>query len=196
MTFWRWKAPVYSLVRRLPLFRQIYAAEKKNLSQLLERFLPAPGLHLDLGSGTGGSIEILPPEHKRVVLDSDFCMLMRNPGSKRVVARAEALPFPAQSFAFLSAIGLSEYIDRTEEFLHEVRRVLKPGGYFLFTTSPPNLANHLRWLWGEKLHLLAAEQVKLMLAATGWHLLGHSRSWLQEQWMVAYGCSEVGLSTS
>jgi ubiquinone/menaquinone biosynthesis C-methylase UbiE len=185
MTFWRWKAPVYSLARRLPPSRQILAAEKKNLSMLLAQFPPAPGLHLDIGGGTGDSFGVLPVNAKTVIVDSALSMLVRNPGSHRVVARAQALPFGAQSFAFVSAIGLLEYIDHDEIFFEEIRRVLQPGGRFLFTSSPPGLANRLRWLWGEKLYFHDSGQIKLMLESRGWRLLGHSESWLQEQWMVA-----------
>lgn len=184
MTFWRWKAPAYSLLRRLPPSRQILAAELKNISELLKQFPPAPGLHLDLGSGTGDSLHILPPALKRVAVDAEITMLKRNPACWRVTARAEALPFPDASFVFVSAIGLLEYIAAIESFLGEVRRVLRPGGSFLFTSSQPNLANRLRWFWGDRLYFLSERKIKLMLRENGWRLLGFNHSLLQEQWLA------------
>jgi malonyl-CoA O-methyltransferase len=184
MTFWRWKAPAYSLLRRLPPSRQILAAEQKNIFQLLKQFPPPPGLHLDLGSGTGDSLHILPPEAKRIATDAEIAMLKRNPASWRVAARAEALPFPDENFVFVSAIGLLEYIPQTEKFFGEMRRVLRPGGLFLFTSSQPNVANRLRWLWGNKLYLRAEEKIKMKLQENGWGLLGGNRSLLQEQWLA------------
>ncbi len=190
MTFWRWKAPAYSLLRRLPPSRQILAAEQKNISLLLKQFPPSAGLHLDVGSGTGDSLHILPPEPKRIAADAEIAMLRRNPTLWRVAARAEALPFPDASFAFVSAIGLLEYIAPMEKFFGEVRRVLQPGGLFLFTSSQPNVANRLRWFWGDKLYLRGEEKIKLILQENGWGLLGGTRSLLQEQWLA---CREAFL---
>jgi ubiquinone/menaquinone biosynthesis C-methylase UbiE len=187
MTFWRWKAPAYSLLRRLPVSRQILASEQKNVSLLLQQFPPWPGRHLDLGSGTGDCLNILPPEPKRIAVDAEIAMLQRNPSSWRVAARAEALPFPDELFVFVSAIGLLEYIAPVESFLSEVRRILRPGGLFLFTSSQPNLANRLRWFWGDKLYFLAEEKIKMILQENDWRLLGFNRSLLQEQWLARRG---------
>jgi SAM-dependent methyltransferase len=185
VSFWRWKAPAYSLLRRLPPAKQILDAEKQNLLRLLRQFPPPAGLHLDLGSGAGDSLDILPPEQKRLAVDAEIAMLKRNPSSWRVAARAEALPFPDKSFAFVSAIGLLEYIAQTEKFFDEVKRALRPGGIFLFTSSPPIPANRLRWFWGDRLYLHSEEMVKMMLRENnGWRLLGCSRSLLQEQWLA------------
>ena len=184
MTFWRWRAPAYSLRRHLPITRQILAAELKNISQLLKQFPPSQGFHLDLGSGTGDSLHILPPESKRVAVDAEIAMLKRNPATWRLAARAEVLPFPDGSFVFVSAIGLLEYIPQTEKFFGEVIRVLRPGGSFLFTSSQPNVANRLRWFWGDRLYLRSEEKIKLILRENGWRLLGCNHSLLQEQWLI------------
>ncbi|MGH7600530.1 MAG: class I SAM-dependent methyltransferase [bacterium] len=156
----------------------------KNISQLLKQFPPSPGLHLDLGSGTGDSLHVLPPESKRIAVDAEITMLKRNPAYWRVSARAEGLPFPDESFAFVSAIGLLEYIALIEKFFGEVGRVLRPGGLFLFTSSQPNIANRLRWLWGDKLYLRGEEKIKMILQENSWRLLRCSRSMLQEQWLA------------
>lgn len=184
MRFWRWKAPVYSLARRLPLFRKILTAEQDNLTKLLQQLSSTPGIHLDAGSGTGDNLSILPFTTQRIVVDVEFAMLARNPASHRMVARVEALPFREKSFSFVSAIGLLEYIEDSGKFFNEIRRVLQPEGYFLFTSSPPNWANRLRVVLGEKLRFYTEEQVGNTLKARGWKILGHSRSWLQEQWLI------------
>ncbi len=185
MSCWRWKAPVYSLARRLPFFRRILAAEQNNLTKLLQQFPPPAGVHLDLGSGTGDNLSILPGAANRFSVDAEISMLRRSPASRRVVARAEALPFAAASFAFISAIGLLEYINESEIFFREAKRVLQPEGSLLFTSSPPNWANRCRVVWGEKLYFYPEQQLRDFLQKNGWHILGQARSWLQDQWLVA-----------
>ncbi len=185
MTCWRWKAPVYSFARRhLPLFRHLLEAEKNNLAKLVQPLPPLPGAHLDLGSGTGDHRAILPATPQRVAVDFDFAMLKRNSQTYRVIARAEELPFQEQCFSFIAAIGLFEYLAAREKFFDEVRRVLRTGGYFLFTSSPPQWANRMRLVWGERLYFCSEQRLRDILKATGWRVVAHERSWLQEQWLV------------
>jgi len=192
MTFWRWKAPVYSFARRhLPLFRHLLEAEKNNLAKLVQQLPPLPGVHLDLGSGTGDHLSILPVASIRLAVDFDFEMLKRNVSAYRVIARAEQLPFRDQSFWFVSAIGLLEYLNNEEFFFNEVRRVLQAEGYFLFTSSPQNWANRLRLVWGEKLYFYSEPRLRTFLAANGWRVVGHERSRLQEQWLVCRAASSA-----
>jgi len=185
MSFWRWKAPAYSFARRhLPLFRHLLAAEKNNLAKLVQQLPPLPGYHLDLGSGAGDHLSILPTAPKRLAVDLNFNMLKRNANAYRFVARAEQLPFRDQSFLFVSAIGLLEYLDDSEVFFNEARRVLRPEGYFLFTSSPRNWANRMRLVWGEKLYFYSVQRLRDILRASGWRVIGHERSRLQEQWLA------------
>ena len=192
MTFWRWKAPVYSFARRhLPLFRHLLEAEKNNLAKLVQRLPHLSGVHLDLGSGTGDHCSILPTAPKRLAVDLDCDMLKRNAHAHRLLARAEQLPFRGQSFLFVSAIGLLEYLDAGDFFFNEVRRALQPEGYFLFTSSPPHWANRMRLVWGEKLYFYSEQQLRDVLSANGWRVIGHERSWLQEQWLISRETSTV-----
>lgn len=185
MTFWRWKAPVYSFARRhLPLFRHLLEAEKNNLAKLVQQLPPLSGAHLDLGSGTGDHLSILPVAPKRLAVDLEVNMLKRTANAYRLIARAEQLPFREQSFAFVSAIGLLEYLDEGENFFNEVRRVLQPAGYFLLTSSPPHWANRTRLVWGEKLYFYSASRLREIWVENGWQILGHRQSWLQEQWLL------------
>ena len=185
MSFWRWKAPVYSFARRhLPLFRHLLEAEKNNLAKLVQQLPPLPGAHLDLGSGTGDHLSILPVTPKRLAVDLEFAMLKRNSNSRRLLARTEELPFINESCSFVSAIGLLEYLDDSEIFFNEVRRVLQAEGYFLFTSSPRNWANRMRFIWGEKLYFYSEQRLREILMANGWRVIGHERSWLQEQWLI------------
>ena len=66
-----------------------------------------------------------------------------------VCAFGSALPFPAESFDVVIALWVLEHLSQPERVLAEVRRVLAPGGHFLFLTPnarhPLILANRLNW---------------------------------------------------
>ncbi len=92
----------------------------------------ARGRTLDLGSGTGRNLPLLPPGARGVAVDPHPDALARAraraPGVPLVVARAEALPFRAGSFdTVVSGLVLCS-VDDADAALAEVRRVLRPGG--------------------------------------------------------------------
>ena len=61
--------------------------------------------------------------------------------SERVIALCGALPFRAESFDLVTANMVVEHIREPRPFLDDIRRVLRPGGRFLFHT-----ANYLHYL--------------------------------------------------
>jgi ubiquinone/menaquinone biosynthesis C-methylase UbiE len=64
----------------------------------------------------------------------DFCRKMHNlPGLDFVHGNAEDLPFADQSFDAVINVEASHLYSRFPRFLAEVARVLRPGGYFLYT---------------------------------------------------------------
>lgn len=184
MNFWAWKAPLYSSVRRLPLLKKITDEEIKNLVRLYDLIEPAPQLHLDLGTGTGDTLPLFRASRKLICLDASEGMLRRVRAARKVVARAEALPFAETTFDVVSAIGLLEYVEAETRLFAEIERVLQRGGHLLFTSAPRVPANYLRAVWGERLYLRNAEEVRTALAAAHWRIVAHARTFLQEQWLV------------
>ena len=94
----------------------------------------AAGRTLDLGTGTGRNLPLLPPGLPAVAVDPCRENLAaagrRAPGAALVQARAEALPFKAGAFdTVLSGMVLCS-VDDPAAGLAEVRRVLAPGGAF------------------------------------------------------------------
>lgn len=92
----------------------------------------ARGRTLDLGSGTGRNLPLLPAGTRAVALDPHADALARArrrmPGVPAVVARAEALPFRDGVFdTVVSGLVLCS-VDDPDAALAEVRRVLRPGG--------------------------------------------------------------------
>ena len=121
---------------------------------------------------------------KRILLDSSFSMLSHAMGKTKVVANAESLPFPSNSFSFISAIGLIEYLPQPEKLLAETMRVSKSGAWFLFTSSPKTLANMCRRLLGAKLFLRDDEEIAALLMAAHFQIVRSSRTFMQSQWLV------------
>ena len=106
-----------------------------------EALAPASGRVLEIGFGTGINLEFYPPRIREVVAVDD------NPGvAPRAVPRirasgidvehhplsAESLPFDSSSFDTVVSTFTLCSIPDLQAALGEVRRVLKPGGEFLF----------------------------------------------------------------
>lgn len=92
----------------------------------------AQGRTLDLGTGTGRNLPLLPPGARAVAVDPSRDALARArtraPAVPLVVARAEALPFRDGAFdTAVSGLVLCS-VDDPDAALAELRRVLRPGG--------------------------------------------------------------------
>lgn len=130
------------------------------------RWLPsgAAGRTLDLGTGTGRNLPLLPAGARAVGVDPYVWNLRRArrraPGVALVRARGEALPFKDGAFdVVLSGLVLCS-VDDPAAALGELRRVLRPGGAL-------RLLEHVR--------------------ADG--LRGRLQDWVQPAWTaVAGGC--------
>ena len=96
---------------------------------------------LEIGSGRGGGADYinryLKPE-KIVGLDLSenavlFCnKIYVNNGLSFKIGNAESLPFPDNSFDVVLNVESSHCYGSMENFLGQVKRILREGGYFLF----------------------------------------------------------------
>jgi SAM-dependent methyltransferase len=69
------------------------------------------------------------------------------------LALAERLPFPADYFDQVSSIGVMEHFLDTEGALHEIRRVLKPGGHYVnLVHVDATFGERLGWLFSHFLY--------------------------------------------
>jgi ubiquinone/menaquinone biosynthesis C-methylase UbiE len=121
---------------------------------------PLSGSVLEIGAGTGANLPYYPPSLERlVVTENDEHMLRhlrpaaegerRRLGSVEVkAASADNLPFADESFdAVVSTLVLCTVPD-PKRALAEVRRVLRPGGRFVFLEHVVGNANEpsrVRW---------------------------------------------------
>jgi SAM-dependent methyltransferase len=99
---------------------------------------------LDLGCGRGGVVELFWREVKLAAgLDPDSRSLTghRAPGMPILRGVGERLPFAAESFDLVVCVWVLEHLKDPLTVFREVRRVLRPGGHFVFLT--PNLRNPL-----------------------------------------------------
>lgn len=112
---------------------------------------------LDLGAGTGGGSFALKKRYGKArvwALDFAFPMLRelkRRAGYWRqplpVCARAEALPFQEACMDLIFSSLTLQWCPDLMAVFGECRRVLKPGGAFLFATLGPDTLKELRESW-------------------------------------------------
>ncbi len=100
-----------------------------------------------------------------------------------VRADAQTVPFRDRAFSFVAAVGLTEYIHEKDRFVDEIRRVVRPGGLFLSTISPPGVLNSLRNLMGHRIHTIRSEAWEQLLSSKGFRVQRKSRSLIQIQFL-------------
>lgn len=117
---------------------------------------------LEIGTGTGYGIEVIAPHAARfVTLDKHAPALPARPGVEFRQATVPPLPFGDGSFDCVISFQVIEHIERDAEFVHEIHRVLRPGGRFVVTTpnAPMSLTRnpwHVREYRAEELRQLLA----------------------------------------
>jgi SAM-dependent methyltransferase len=99
---------------------------------------------LDLGCGRGGVAELIWRDVRLAAgIDPDTVSLAQHRAVGMPVVRGigERLPFVGDSFDLIVSIWVLEHLEDPLATFIEVRRVLRPGGHFIFLT--PNLRNPL-----------------------------------------------------
>jgi malonyl-CoA O-methyltransferase len=130
--------------------------------ELLERLRPfkfEPGVVLDLGAGTGRAAGELKRRYRRalvVALDLALGMLREAKRHQhlfrrfeRVCGDAMRLPLATASVDVVFSSLMLQWCDPLDFAFAEVRRVLKPDGFFAFSTLGPDTLKELRSAWAE-----------------------------------------------
>lgn len=100
--------------------------------QLLREWLP---------NGPADQAELSKRVRRLVGIDAVASDVARNPYlHSKVVGDIHSLPFSGGSFNFVTAQMVIEHLESPPLLLREVRRVLRPGGKFVFLT--PNYLNY------------------------------------------------------
>jgi demethylmenaquinone methyltransferase/2-methoxy-6-polyprenyl-1,4-benzoquinol methylase len=174
-----------------------------------------PRTILDVATGTAGVAIALAAETDARITGVDISDAMLERGRERVLranltgrivlapARAEALPFPPESFDAVSFTYLLRYVSDPAATVAELARVIRPGGHMasLDFYVPPNIVWRTAWWAYTRLLLPAAG---LLLGGSAWWDVGrflgpnveaHYRRWppgrIADAWKAA-GMVDVG----
>ena len=138
------------------------ALQARVSAELLERldaFDFAPRVVLDLGAGTGRVTRELKRRYPRaLVIALDIAPGMLREAQRRqrlwrrfarVCADALRLPLAGESVDLVFSSLVLQWCEPLEAALAEVRRVLKPAGFFAFSTLGPDTLKELRAAWAQ-----------------------------------------------
>ncbi len=140
-------------------FAVLQAEVGNRLLEKLDVVKIAPQMILDAGTGTGAAIPSLFARYKKahiVTLDLSENMLqkanqhgnfLRAP--QAVCGDIERLPFADDSFDLVFSSLSMQWCNDLNAALLEAKRVLKPGGLYVFTTFGPDTLKELRTSWSE-----------------------------------------------
>lgn len=123
-----------------------FIGRRRLVKALVQRFGPPDPQIVDVGCGTGGTLDAL---HDSGVLtgadvSADALQLCRDRGHQRLTqCVAEALPFHDGAFDVAICCDVFEHLKDDSEGFAEVVRVLKPGGIMVISVPA------LQWLWSE-----------------------------------------------
>jgi SAM-dependent methyltransferase len=124
---------------------------------------------LNVGSGTGGTVELLAKHGKVLNIDrsEEAVRLMQQSGYEAFQMDGANPPLENDQFDLVAALDVLEHIQEDETALQEWRRLLKPGGYVLLTVPA------YQWLWsGHDVSLghfrrYSASQLEKLVRAAG-----------------------------
>ncbi len=100
----------------------------------------APGVVVELGAGVGGNLDHLRPGSSLIAVEPNLAMhdgLRRRAAQRGVqleilTAGAESIPLPDASVDEVICSLVLCTVEDQQQVLHEVRRILRPGGRFRF----------------------------------------------------------------
>ncbi len=127
----------------VPAFRALLRSIEARMIAQLE--LPRP--ILDLGCGDGHFAQAAFTEPLDVGIDPSPQAIAeaarRGMHRDLKIADSNAMPFPEGAFATVLSNSVVEHIYDIDATLRETRRVLRPGGVFVFTTPSQHFAEYL-----------------------------------------------------
>lgn len=130
---------------------------QQELLQRLDFYLEKPEVVVDIGAGTGQGTALLKKRYpKATVIALDLSLAMLRASHKHrsrwrpfrcVAGNAAALPLPDRSADVLHANLCFQWSDKLFDLFKELNRVLKPGGFLVFSAFGPDTLKELRAAW-------------------------------------------------
>ena len=137
----------------------LQARVNQELMSRLLLFKLQPRVVLDLGAGTGQGAEELKLRYRRaLVIALDMAPGMLRAAQRRqhlfrrferVCADAMKLPFADSSVDVVFSSLMLQWCEPLDATFAEIRRVLRPEGFFAFSTFGPDTLKELRASWAE-----------------------------------------------
>jgi len=139
-------------------FARLQAETRAELLERLAMLRLAPGIAVDLGSGTGAGARALASLYPgATIIAVDFALAMLHEARRhsgvlrsrfaRIGADACALPLRDGTVDLIFSNLLLQWCNPPDPVFAEARRVLKPGGFFAFSTFGPMSLSELRSAW-------------------------------------------------
>ena len=184
MSIWKIKSLLYRVRTIVPL-SVILNREMRKLSELAVHLVYENNTLLDVGTGCGQSLDVFPDHVRIITLDScpDMVSRIHRPLILPLVADACAPPFPTDTFSAISAVGISEYLPDIDLFFSQMASLLNPGGFLLFTTSPPGLFSFLRAFLGTPLKTYSPQRVLDKALRSGLSCVKQTHTLMQNQYL-------------
>jgi SAM-dependent methyltransferase len=119
------------------------------LPHIVHHVRPNGARVLDLGAGSGSMSQLLHEAGYQVdACDLEPTLFQFAAVECRRVDLGERLPYDDATFDGVVCVEVLEHIDGHERLFREIRRTLKPGGLFLFTTpNVMSIKSRLSFLW-------------------------------------------------
>ncbi len=122
----------------------MYWFARRYYAALIRRYAPpGGGKLLEMGCGLGHLLGLLQDDFHCVGIDLiDYSVeqtKLNAPRAEALLMSADDLsPFESESFSVVVALHLVEHLPDPEGTIRQVKRILKPGGLFLFATPNPD----------------------------------------------------------
>ncbi len=187
MEFWTIKSKLYKFFRNHFPFNYFLLQENQSILYLLQTIPDPIETVIDLGTGNGNGLALLPDHVMKVGIDANFPMLAQS--KERV--KAEYVNSDIMMLALKSAIadlilliGVLEYYSKYDALLSEIYRVVKSKGYVILTSATHSVWSLFRNFLGHRIHPMNFDQMKKCIERNGFRILHYRKLAMQHQFLI------------